>query len=135
MVFQKKLLIVFFAVAISCNNQPAYTKAENALDAGREFIDGCLKGDFKKAAFYMLDDTENKQKLSQLEKDYRSKNNTDRQQYDNASIIIDQEETLNDTLEIIHYRNSFDRITRKVKVVIHNGVWLVDFKYTFDGNL
>lgn len=135
MVFRKFFCIVFFAVVLSCNNQPVYPKAENALDAGREFIDGCLKGNFSKAGFYMLDDKENTQKFLQLQMDYKSKDNTDREQYKNASIIIDQEETLSDTVEIIHYRNSFDRVARKVKVVLHDGTWLVDFKYTFDGNL
>ncbi len=131
----KYLLISTLLLTSSCNDaSKLYPKAENGLDAGREFIDGCLKGDFKKASFYMLDDAENRQRLEGVEKDY-SLNNADQKEYNSASIIIDQEEILNDTLEIIHYRNSFDKIARKVKVVLQNGNWLVDFKYTFNGNL
>jgi len=43
--------------ALSCSNQQAVLlPAENSFDAGREFIDGTLKGDFQKASFYMLAD-------------------------------------------------------------------------------
>src|SRR6266540_2671012 len=61
---QLRFVIVIFCCAILCYcNAKKYSKAENALDAGREFIDGCLKGDFEKAAFYMLDDDRNKELL------------------------------------------------------------------------
>lgn len=131
-----KIQLLFFALCFACNNNSAiFPKAENALDAAREFIDGCLKGNFKKASAYMINDAENNKRLQDLEKDYKSKNNTDREEYNNSSIIINQEETLSDSLEIINYKNSFDKVARKVKVVYQNGKWLVDFKYTFNGNL
>ena len=60
-----KLFIPFFIlICASCkspNNE--MVPAENGLDAGREFIDGCLKGDFIKADFYMLQDELNVQFL------------------------------------------------------------------------
>ena len=56
------------AFAISCSSKKvALLPAENAFDAGREFIDGNLKGDFQKAAFYMIADEQNKQFLSVAE--------------------------------------------------------------------
>ena len=136
--YMYKFLIATIAICLfSCTGREnvQYTKAENAFDAGREFIDGCLKGDFKKAAFFMLKNTINNQQLDKLAKDYISKTKTDKEEYRQASIIIGDEETLNDSTHIIHYRNSFDKIARKVKVIKQNDSWLVDLAYTFDGNL
>ncbi len=38
--------MVLIACACNSSDNDKYPKAENAFDAGREFIDGCLKGDF-----------------------------------------------------------------------------------------
>ncbi len=116
----------------SCSSYP---KAENALDAAREFIDGCLKGDFDKADFYMLQDEENRKQLDALKEDYRKKGASQKAQYKDASINILQEDATSDTIQIINYKNSFDNIARKTKVIKRDGVWLVDLKYTFNGNL
>lgn len=133
----KKIFTVLVSCVLlgSCLSNKNYPKAENALDAGREFIDGCLKGDFDKAEFYMLKDETNNQQLEKLQKDYNQKSKEDKQQYKEASINILNEETLSDSIHIIYYKNSFDKVARKVKVVEINGNWMVDFKYTFNGNL
>ncbi|MEP6513600.1 MAG: hypothetical protein ABJA79_07015 [Parafilimonas sp.] len=123
-------------ITASCSNDSGkYPKAENALDAAREFISASLKGDFQKASFYMLKDEENQHRLNLIEKDYRSKSNSQKQEYFDASIIINEDATLNDSIHIINYQNSYDNIARKVKVINRNNTWLVDFKYTFNGNL
>ena len=125
--------IFYCAVLCGCNQK--YSKAENALDAGREFIDGCLKGDFDKAGYYMLDDAQNKKLLLEQKRNYDGKSKQEKQEYSQASIIINEDATINDSTHIINYQNSYDRIGRKVKVILHNDTWLVDFKYTFNGNL
>ncbi|MGI8951207.1 MAG: hypothetical protein ACR2FN_06440 [Chitinophagaceae bacterium] len=129
-------LLMISALLCRCNEaENNYPKAENALDAGREFIDGCLKGDFKKAEFYMLKDAENEKQLNQLKRDYEMSSAADKEQYKTASIIINNEETINDSTHIIFYKNSFDKIARKVKLILRNSNWQVDFKYTTNGNL
>ncbi|MEP6597718.1 MAG: hypothetical protein ABJA71_17315 [Ginsengibacter sp.] len=131
-----KLITVFFcSIILSCCHGRNYARAENALDGGREFIDGCLKGDFSKASFYMLDDSRNKELLQTQQKNYNAKSREEKQQYHDASIIIIEDATINDSTHIINYQNSYDKIGRKVKVILHDNDWLVDFKYTFNGNL
>jgi hypothetical protein len=127
-------LCFFIFIAGSCNLNN-YDNAVTALDGAREFIDGCLKGDFKKASFYMIDDKENQSDLLKIKRDYNSKNADEKRAYATASIIINNDETINDSAHIINYSNSYDKIARKVKVINRNGKWLVDFKYTFNGNL
>jgi hypothetical protein len=125
--------VFYCAVLCSCNQK--YSKAENALDAGREFIDGCLKGDFNKAEYYMLDDEQNKKLLLEQRRNYEGKSKQEKQEYSQASIIINEDATINDSTHIINYRNSYDKIARKVKVILNDDKWFVDFKYTFNGNL
>jgi len=109
---------IYFTVAIMCAcNMNNYENAVTALDGGREFIDGCLKGDFKQASFYMINDSANNSELLKIKRDYNLKSADEKHKYASASIIIN------------------DRVARKVKVINQNGKWLVDFKYTFNGNL
>ncbi len=126
------LALAFFACSGGNNDYP---RADNAFDAGREFIDGCLKGDFKRASFYMLDDGENNKDLQQIKAIYQQKTQEQKQNYYGASIIVNEDAAVSDSVHVINYMNSFDKIARKVKVVLQSGGWKVDFKYTFNGNL
>lgn len=132
---KKPFIIILLLAILSCNAEPSYPKAENSFDAAREFIDACLKGQFDRANAYMIHDTENEQQLSKLRSNYALKTKEDKQEYAKASIIVSNDETVNDSTHIVYYKNSYDKVARKVKVVQRNGDWLVDFKYTFDGNL
>ncbi len=105
------------------------------MDAAREFISACLQGDFKKAAFYMIGDDENQRRLSEIKRDYDTKSSEQKHQYYDASIIINEDATLNDSIHVVNYANSYDKIARKVKVINRDNSWLIDFKYTFNGNL
>jgi len=131
----KYLLLAFIIVASACKSSTTYQDAGSALDAGREFIDASLKGDFVKAHFYMLQDAENKQFLDKIETDYRKKDRDGREQFRQASINIGEITDITDKETIINYSNSYDRIGRKIKVVYQNNKWVVDFKYTFNPNL
>lgn len=127
-------LVVFILMLCACNTYN-YNPATTALEGGREFIDACLKGDFEKAAFYMVNDSINNRDLLKIKSDYQLKSSDDRHSYAASSIIINADEPIDDSTHIINYSNSYDKIARKVKVVNRNGNWLVDFKYTFNGNL
>ncbi|HRI19971.1 MAG TPA: DUF4878 domain-containing protein [Panacibacter sp.] len=132
----KCFIIIFLtAVLCGCSSGNNYARAEDPLDAAREFIDACLKGDFTKASFYMTDDARNRELLQKQEKSYVGKSKDEKQEYYNASIIIFEDAAINDATHIINYQNSYDKTGRKVKVILHNGTWQIDFKYTFDGNL
>jgi hypothetical protein len=128
-------VVLYFIVLTACGCNSNYENAVTALDGGREFIDGYLKGDFKKAAFYMIDDSNNQSDLLKIKRDYDLKSADEKHSYAAASIIISNDETINDSTHIINYSNSYDKIARKVEVINRNGKWLVDFKYTFSGNL
>lgn len=123
-----KTFLLFIAILLTaCNGKEQdYRKAENALDAGREYIQSCLQGDFLKAAFYLVPNEKNSQILKELEKSYREKDKEGRQQFRLASININEVTDINPTTTVIQYSNSFDKLPQAIQVVKKNDTWLVD---------
>jgi len=132
----RRLIFLLACTAFfACTNHSKYPKAENALDAGREFIDAFLKGNSEKAEAYMLIDEENKTLLKKLHRQLQNRNPEDQQGYKESSIIIGDVENISETEVVIQYKSSYDRTGRKIKVINKNGEWLVDLKYTMNPNL
>jgi hypothetical protein len=129
---EMKKLLFFAAILLSaCGGKyHDYQKAENALDAGREFINACLQGDFGKASFYMVQTEKNKQKLKEAEKIYREKDRDGRQQSRTASLIINEIKDINDSTTFIYFSYSFNKQPQTLQVVRQNGTWLVNFDFT-----
>ena len=112
---------------MTCNGKEQnYRKAEDALDAGREYINACLQGDFSKAAFYTLPNDKNTFILKDLEKTYREKDKEGRQQFRTASININEVKELTDSSTQIMYSNSFDKQPHILYVLKQKNTWLVD---------
>ena len=123
-----RILIWITAILlISCNGKEQnYRKADDALDAGREYINACLQGDFSKAAFYTLPNDKNSAVLKVLEKTYREKDKEGRQQFRTASININEVKELTDSSTQIIYSNSFDKQPHTLYVLKQKNTWLVD---------
>jgi hypothetical protein len=121
-------MVVFAVILLAAcgGKQQDYHKADDALDAGREYINACLQGDFSKATFYTVPDEKNKQLIKDVEKVYREKDKEGRQQFRTASINISEVKELSDTITLIHYNNSFDKQPHTIQVVKRNNNWLVD---------
>lgn len=123
----KKILCALAVLLMACNGkQEEYRKAEDALDAGREFINSRLQGDFMKAAFYMLPDEKNKSLLNEMERSYREKDKEGRQQWRTASINIREIKEQSDTVTLIYFQNSFDKLADTIRVIKQKDNWLVD---------
>lgn len=123
----KKILCALAVLLMACNGkQEEYRKAEDALDAGREFINSRLQGDFMKAAFYMLPDEKNKSLLNEMERSYREKDKEGRQQWRTASINIREVKEQSDTVTLIYFQNSFDKLADTIRVIKQKDNWLVD---------
>jgi hypothetical protein len=127
--------LLILTVLISCNTSQNYPPAADALDAAREFVDACLKGDFEKANAYMLQDEKNKQLLKEEEEKFRAKTNSQQKQLAESSLQNISIEEVSATATIIYFKNSVDNVGRKVKVISVNNTWQVDFKYAFNPNL
>jgi len=124
-------IIVFFI--ISCNNAAPVDKSD-PLTSGRGFIEASLKGDYKVAKEYLLQDSTNLQYFQGLQ-DFNNKLDAEtRRGYSDANIIIDSLIAKSDSVNILYYTNSFKNKPSKIKLVKQKKDWLVDFKYTFNDN-
>jgi hypothetical protein len=129
------VMLVTLICFTGCSTKKNYRPAADALDAAREFIGACLIGDFEKADAYMIQDASNKQFLKEAETTYRNRTANQQKQLGEASLQNITIEEVSTTATIINYKNSADNIAHKVKAVLNNNIWLIDFKYTFNPNL
>ena len=128
-------LVLFAAVAFSCNNQ---TKKEPVtdIDVANTFVRNLLDNDFKEAEKYLLKDETNSQIFERFKKQYSAKDKAILEKYKQADIIVNETSYVTDSVYIFNYSNSYSRTDKTIlKLVRINGKWLVDLKYTFSGNL
>lgn len=128
----KKLIGSFCIAAIlSCNSgQEAYTKAENAQDAGTQFVRASLDGDYDKAAFYLLKDSTNTMLFEKQQANYKQLSGKEKDKEKAASIRPVAITTDNDSTVLYKYyhtSNPADTTTLRI-VRQQDSTWLVDLK-------
>ena len=132
-----KKIFYFFSFLLcfgACNNGNNETpKAENDVDAIRNFIQFALYGEYEKAKAYMLRDSINKEQMNAIERVNLSPE--EKRGLATASIIIHNVNRLNDSTTIVIYSNSFKNNRDTLRAVRQNGEWLVDFNYLFNHDM
>jgi hypothetical protein len=124
-------LIVLIAIFSSCDQQDKKTvKNTDPLEAGREFINASLSGDYDQAKKYLLADSANLVYFDRFVEFDSKKTKEEKEGYKNANIIIDSTQTLSDSVTVINYSNTFKKTPARIKLVRKNAIWQVDFKYT-----
>ena len=126
--FLSAILTVYL---IACNNSGQTSKAENDIDAARNFIRAALDGKFDIARNYMLQDSSNMQYLDAVERNYVKMDPVTKSNYLSSSITIHLVDTVNNTTTIVVYSNSYKNDHDTLKVLQTNNSWLVDLKYLF----
>ena len=124
----KKILFPALLLAAACNNSHTFKKAEDAQDAGREFIRASLDGNYEKASFYLYADSTNKMMFSKWKKDYDRMTPEDQQKYKDAEILPIDIHPINDSVTSYTYANSYKKDTTTVRIVRIHGDWMVDLK-------
>ena len=125
----KKISIVFCLMGLlSCQSTPLFEPAKDPLEAGRYFVESCLKGEFKEAQFYILKDSLNQLHLDSISESYHQLDKEGRQQLRQASIQINNVTTLDSNNAVLQYQNSFEKIARSVKIVRNEQGWQVNLK-------
>ena len=127
-------LLTAFIVTTGCAGNGDYKKPDDPLEAGREFIRFALDGDMRRAKIFILPGVANERLFENIEKKYAAESQEEKDNYKDASIIINKSQSLNDSITIINYSNSFKRENSEIKLIKRNGEWWVDFKYTFTGD-
>ena len=101
------------------------------MDAGREFINASLTGDYDYAKKYLLSDSTNQMYFDRFVEFDEKKPAADKDGYKNANIIINSTENISDSVTIINYSNTYKKEPSKLKLIKKSNSWWVDFKYTF----
>ncbi|HRN72445.1 MAG TPA: hypothetical protein PLM81_04915 [Ginsengibacter sp.] len=127
----KKFLIIVTGIIFLTSCKDENIDKSDPLSSGRGFIEASLKGDYVKAEKYILEDSTNNQYLDRYKEFTAGLSPSERENYRDADIIIDSTKTLNDSTEIIYYKNTYKKEPTKLKLIKHGEEWLVDFKYTF----
>ncbi|HVW62599.1 MAG TPA: hypothetical protein VHC48_21260 [Puia sp.] len=117
----------------ACSGSHTYKKAEDAQDAGREFIRASLDGDYDKANFYLYADSTNQMLLDKWKKDYDGLSHEEQKKYKDADIRVINLATVNDSVTSYTYANTYKLDTTTLKVIRVNGNWQVDLKEILKG--
>ncbi len=123
------LLSVVIAGLASCSSDKI--DRSDPLTTGRGFIEASLKSDYVKAEKYLLQDSTNDQYLDRLREFSMKLTPLERENYRDANIIIDSTRELNDSTNIIYYKNTYKKEPTQLRIVKKGNDWVVDFKYTF----
>jgi len=120
---------------LSCNNsdKPAEEKRSvTDIDAARNFLEAALKGDFKDASNYMLQDSTNTGYLFYTEEKYKPQTPEEKRELKEASLhFYEPTRRPNDSTTILIFSNSYKNDKDTLKIVRQQGTWLVDLKYLF----
>jgi len=117
---------LLLALLAGCSEETAYKKAEDAQDAGREFIRASLDGNFPKAAFYLHKDTVSLLVFERWKSGFQKMSSEEKMSYQQSNILPIEIKNINDSVVSYTYSNSFKKIPTTLKVVRINGEWLVD---------
>lgn len=124
-----RLTYLFFLAIAGCTAGGGYEKAENAQDAGREFIRATLDGDHQKARFYLLQDTTNLLLIEKQQQNYNHLNMEEKRQHREANIRPLTIRKLNDSATTYQYYTTYNsKDTTTITIVKSKGDWLVDLK-------
>jgi hypothetical protein len=130
------LFLLFSFCACNNNDKQSSVKAENDIDAAREFIRSALDGKFNQARIYLLPDSSNIQYMDVAERNYQKADAGTKNGYREASIrIYSPIIKVNDSTTIIVYSNSFKNDRDTLKVIKTKGQWLIDLKYLYEHDM
>lgn len=127
------MLRTFLAISalliFSCTDDTKYTRAEDAQDAGREFINASLDGDYARARFYLLKDSTNMLLIKQQQVNYEQLSAETKRLNREAAIRPLEIRKENDSTTLYkYYHTANTKDTTTIRIKRENGEWLVDLK-------
>ena len=123
------VLTAFGLMVLAACGGGGYKRAEDAQDAGREFIRATLDGEHDKAKFYLLHDTTNLLLLKQQESNYNQLSGKEKNEFRQSSIRPIEIKPVNDSVTLYKYYNTYNsKDTTTLRIVRINADWVVDLK-------
>ncbi|MBL0182008.1 MAG: hypothetical protein IPP96_06800 [Chitinophagaceae bacterium] len=132
---KKIVLISFISAAVFSCSSPSKKVPVTDMEVATAFIRDILDNKFDDAEQFLLKNETNKELFSRFKKDYSTKKEEVLEKYKKADILVNETSYVTDSIFIFNYSNSYTKEAKNLKLVRVNGKWLVDFQYTFSGNL
>jgi hypothetical protein len=129
------VIFSFLLLLMACNSDKQEAKSDNDMDAARNFLDAALRGDYKHASVYMLQDSANQEYLNVSERSYQNRNPEAKAKLKAASLRFFDTQQVNDSTTITVFANSYANKKDTLRIVKRNGQWLVDLKYLFEHDM
>lgn len=121
--------IVALLLIWSCSGRDQQDTAENAVDAGREFVRGILDGDYVKAESYLLKDSINLDLFRKQQMNDQSLSEEQKRKNRESSIRPLAINAANDSTTLFRYYHSANPgDTTTLRIIRQEGHWLVDLK-------
>lgn len=121
--------VIALLLLAGCRAGGGYEKADDAQDAGRQFIRASLEGDHPRARFYMLKDTTNLLMLERQQRDYEQLSSEEKKRHRESNIRPVSIRKVNDSTTTYEYFNTYNtKDTTTITIVRKDGDWLVDLK-------
>jgi len=107
------LFLLSISLVAGCGDSHSFKKAEDAQDAGREFIRASLDGNYEKASFFLYPDSTNQMLFTKWKKDYDALDHESQKKYRDADILVIQLQPVNDSTSLYTYTNTYKKIPRR----------------------
>jgi hypothetical protein len=128
-------IVILSILVISCNSNEKKVPVTDT-DVATTFIRDILDNNIDEASQFVLKDTVNMDYFESFKQAYKKKDKAELDKFKSADIIINEYSNVSDSITIINYSNSYKKASKNtLKLVRVNGKWLIDFKYTFSGNM
>ena len=122
----KSMPILLLALFIGCTTPTkGFPPAGSSIEAGRNYVEACLQGDFEKATAYAASNETMKLHTVNTEKNYRNLDKEGRSNFRQASIIIEGITDQDSLHTKMNYQYSLDKKPRQLEIEKTNGKWLV----------
>jgi hypothetical protein len=122
----KSIYTGLLALLIGCSTPTKnFPPAGSSIEAGRNYVEACLQGDFEKATAYAASTETMKSHTANTEKNYRDLDKEGRSNFRQASIIIVGITDLDSLHTQMNYQYSLDKKPRQLEIEKTNGKWLV----------
>jgi len=122
----KSMPILLLALFIGCTTPTkSFPPAGSSIEAGRNYVEACLQGDFEKATAYAASNETMKLHTVNTEKNYRNLDKEGRSNFRQASIIIEGITDQDSLHTQMNYQYSLDKKPRQLEIEKTNGKWLV----------
>lgn len=119
----------------SCASKEEKPNPQDDIETAQVFMQAFCKGNYALCNQFMVASNGNDSLLKAQLAIFENKTSTQKKELSESSIVIHNREEVTPTETIITYNTSVNKTIHKLKLVKKENMWLVDFAYTFNGNL